>query len=86
MRYNTAMHPVLITKADGEREQFDPGKLEQSLERAGASPSVRAHVVDKIVKELRDGMFTEDIYRHAFELLRQQEDDQHDQSCNRKHD
>src|SRR3989344_8954276 len=67
------MHSVLITKADGEREPFEPAKLEQSLDRAGASSSIRARVVDHVVRELRDGMHTEDIYRRAFELLRQQE-------------
>ena len=67
------MHSVLITKADGEREPFDPAKLEQSLDRAGASSSIRARVVDHVVRELRDGMHTEDIYRRAFELLRDEE-------------
>ena len=67
------MRPILITKADGEREPFDPGKLEQSLDRAGASSTIRAHVIDQVTKELRDGMYTEDIYRRAFDLLRHQE-------------
>ncbi|HEY4521254.1 MAG TPA: restriction endonuclease [Candidatus Paceibacterota bacterium] len=67
------MHPVLITKADGEREPFRAEKLERSLERAGASSTMRAKIVDNIMRELRDGMYTEDIYRRAFELLRQQE-------------
>jgi len=67
------VHPVLITKADGEREPFAPDKLEQSLERAGASAPMRAKILERVMKELRDGMLTEEIYRHAFELLRREE-------------
>ena len=68
-----AKHPVLITKADGEREPFEPEKLEQSLERAGASSTTRAKILSHILQELREGMLTEEIYRHAFELLRREE-------------
>lgn len=67
------MHQVLITKADGEKEPFDAAKLEQSLDRAGTSPTIRARVVDHVIRELREGMHTEDIYRRAFELLRREE-------------
>lgn len=65
------MHHTLITKADGEREPFDPHKLDSSLRRAGASPHVRNSIVAKVTKELRDGMRTDDIYAHAFEMLRE---------------
>ncbi len=68
------MLPVLITKADGEREPFHPEKLEQSLERAGASSTMRARIVSHVMKELREGMLTEEIYRHAFEILRKEEE------------
>ena len=68
------MHPVLITKADGERVPFHPEKLEQSLARAGASPAVRARIVSRVTEELREGMQTEEIYRHAFEKLRKEEE------------
>ncbi|MEK7509324.1 MAG: restriction endonuclease [Patescibacteria group bacterium] len=66
------MHPVLITKADGEREPFDPHKLDLSLSRAGAAPASRADIIARIERELREGMRTEDIYAHAFELLREE--------------
>lgn len=62
-------HSILITKADGEQEPFDPAKLEQSLERAGASSTVRARIAAHVSRELRPGMKTEEIYRHAFEIL-----------------
>lgn len=67
------MSHILITKADGEQEPFDPAKLERSLELAGASSTMRARVVGHILKELKAGMMTEEIYRHAFELLREEE-------------
>ncbi len=63
------MHGTLVTKADGEQEFFDPSKLELSLERAGASSTVRARITGKIMEELRPGMTTEEIYHHAFSML-----------------
>ncbi|HEY4516533.1 MAG TPA: restriction endonuclease [Candidatus Paceibacterota bacterium] len=65
---------ILITKADGEQEPFDPTKLEHSLERAGASSTMRARVLAHVMQELKPGMMTEEIYRHAFEMLRKQEE------------
>ena len=64
---------MLITKADGEQEAFDPGKLEHSLELVGASSTMRAKILAHMMRELRPGMYTEDIYRHAFEILRREE-------------
>jgi hypothetical protein len=62
---------VWITKADGERELFDPHKLEHSLQRAGAGPEARQHVLRVIGNELKDGMHTEQIYGRAFKILRE---------------
>lgn len=67
------MDRILITKADGEQEVFDPAKLEHSLALAGASTTMRARVAAHILKEIRTGATTEDIYRHAFEVLRREE-------------
>jgi hypothetical protein len=64
------VNQVFITKADGEREPFDPHKLDTSLSRAGAPTDVRARIVTEIESGLKDGMRTEDIYSQAFELLR----------------
>ena len=64
------MHQVLITKADGEREPFDPSKLEHSLEHAGASSTMRAQILARVMQELKPGMTTEELYRHAFDMLR----------------
>lgn len=64
----------LITKADGEQEPFDPAKLEHSLQLAGASSTVRAKVLAHIEGELKPHMRTEDIYKHAFDMLRREAD------------
>src|SRR3989344_3561589 len=65
---------VLITKADGEQEPFDPEKLVVSLTRAGAPPEARDRVVSRVLEELRPGMTTEEIYGHAYEMLRREEE------------
>lgn len=69
--YNAGMtdRKIFIVKANGEREEFRNGKLEESLEKAGASRDVRAKIVAHIAREIEDGMSTSAIYRHAFELL-----------------
>src|SRR3989344_5788600 len=64
---------VLITKADGEQEPFDPAKLETSLERAGASSTARARIAARVTRELHPGITTEEIYRRAYEILRKEE-------------
>ncbi len=64
---------ILVTKADGEQEVFDPAKLERSLALSGASTTMRARVLAHVLKELKSGMMTEEIYRHAFEMLRRDE-------------
>jgi hypothetical protein len=64
---------MFVTKADGEEESFDAGKLERSLELAGASSTMRARIAAHIMRELHPGITTEEIYRHAFEILRKEE-------------
>lgn len=64
------MKHVWITKADGEREPFDPHKLDSSLARAGAATDTRTRIVSRIEHGLEDGMRTEDIYSRAFDILR----------------
>lgn len=61
---------VIIVKSTGEREEFDPAKLDASLMRAGASEMARSEIVPHIEAELRDGMSTSQIYKHAFFLLK----------------
>ncbi|KKR53706.1 MAG: ATP-cone domain protein [Parcubacteria group bacterium GW2011_GWA1_40_21] len=64
---------ALIIKSTGEKELFDVRKLEASLARAGASESSVSLIAEHILKEVRDGMSTGEIYTHAFSLLRRYE-------------
>lgn len=64
---------VSIRKSTGEYEPFEPEKLLASLSRAGASESVRNQIASHIAAELREGMSTSQIYKHAFFLLKKNE-------------
>ena len=64
------MADIFVVKADGTREPFDREKLSRSLMNARASREVAERVIAHIEKELVGSMKTEDIYRHAFEYLR----------------
>lgn len=66
---------MLITKADGEREPFNPHKLVQSLKRAGAETSVAESIEQDIEKELYNGISTQEMYRRAFAHLREHRKD-----------
>jgi hypothetical protein len=59
-----------VVKTDGESEIFEPEKLRQSLARSGATEEEINSIVAEIESVLFDGIRTQDIYRHAFELLR----------------
>lgn len=61
---------IYITKANGQSEPFDYGKLRTSLERAGAGPEMIVKISDHIRQELQHGMSTTLIYKHALYLLR----------------
>jgi hypothetical protein len=67
-------HSIFVTKSDGEQEVFSPAKLERSLERAGASSTMRARIAGHLLHELKPGITTEEIYRHAFRMLKEEEE------------
>lgn len=60
---------ITIVKASGQHEAFDPEKLRFSLLNSGASKEATENVLAHLVPELKDGMSTHDIYRHAFSIL-----------------
>lgn len=62
--------PTVITKADGNTEYFKVEKLRRSLRRAGASPEEVNEIVADVNIILHEGIQTQEIYRHAFSLLR----------------
>lgn len=59
-----------VLKADGTYEEFKVDKLQRSLRRAGATKEEITDIVKKVELILHDGIKTQEIYRHAFELLR----------------
>jgi hypothetical protein len=60
---------VMIVKADGKHEAFDPEKLRFSLMHSGASAEATEEVISHLVPNLHSGMTTGEIYRHAFNQL-----------------
>ncbi len=62
---------ITVTKADGTREPFETEKLRRSLRRAGATDQEITDIVRQTESVLHDGITTQEIYRLAFEMLRQ---------------
>lgn len=58
-----------VIKGDGSLEEFDPQKLQESLQRARVNQIVIDEIVEKIKKEVRSNMTTAQIYERAFDLL-----------------
>jgi len=65
------MNNIKIVKAFGEKELFSEQKLRRSLSRSGVDEDVITSVVEEVVSHLRDGMHTKEIYKQAFDLLKQ---------------
>lgn len=59
-----------IIKASGEKVSFDPEKLRQSLRRVGADEYSIDAIVTQISNVLHENMSTRDIYRIAFQRLK----------------
>ena len=60
---------ILVSKADGTTEAFEPAKLRVSLTRAGAGIDVVETVSKEVERELYNGISTSQIYHRAFALL-----------------
>lgn len=61
---------VKVTKASGELEDFSEQKVRESLARAGAGQHLIDEIVEHVKKELYEGIPTEHIYTHIFDILR----------------
>ncbi|MDO8424152.1 MAG: restriction endonuclease [bacterium] len=64
-----ATEQITIVKASGAREAFDSEKLRFSILNSGATAQAAEEVISHILPELRNGMTTSDIYRHAYSIL-----------------
>lgn len=65
---------VYITKSNGEQAQFDENKLLTSLGNAGTDRTTAEKVMQKVLKQLYDGITTKKIYSIAFRELRKIDD------------
>jgi len=66
-----SMAEILVRKADGTSEPLDYNKMRQSLLRAGASRALCEEVIESLQPRMESGITTEEIYRMAFERLRE---------------
>jgi hypothetical protein len=62
-----------VVKNSGDLVNFDPKKLKKSLIKSGASDVVVEDILQKIGKEVYEGISTKNIYRKAFKLLKKSE-------------
>ena len=66
------MTPVVITKADGSNETFDPWRLVVSLRRSGAGEHAASRIAEVITSTIVPGTSSKEIYTRAFALLRRE--------------
>ncbi|MFC2174834.1 ATP cone domain-containing protein [archaeon] len=63
------MRKVLIVKASGEVEAFDPSKVHHALMRAGAGEDTADKIVKNIASRVKPGMSTKKIFAMTFKQL-----------------
>lgn len=64
------MQQITVTKFGGEKEVWDPRKVERSLRAAHASDEVIGEVMKDLDSEIFDGIHTKELYKKAFTILR----------------
>jgi len=64
---------VYVVKASGERERFDPRKIERTLRRAGAGRATRQEVLARVQERVYDGITTAEILKMVRRFLREAE-------------
>src|SRR3972149_11856542 len=64
-----------VTKASGELEPFSEEKVRLSLRRAGADKDLVVKILSHVKGELYEGIPTQQIYNHIFDLLRKEKSD-----------
>ncbi|MFX0067845.1 MAG: ATP cone domain-containing protein [Promethearchaeota archaeon] len=60
---------MLVKKASGEMEKFQPNKIRVTLLRAGASRKLADEIVETVSKKIHEGMTTDEIMDIACKLL-----------------
>lgn len=69
-RTHEGVSKVWVIKNSGDREPFSLQKLRRSLVRSDADAETVERVIDHLIPEIKDGMKTSAIYRHAFSILK----------------
>jgi len=64
------MNEFQVKKSSGDIVDFSTEKLELSLFRAGASPELIEHIIQKIKHDYVEGITTANIHNKAFHMLR----------------
>lgn len=60
---------VVIRKASGETEEFNPEKVRRAVLRSGASEELASEILEKLEGELYEGITTKEIFRIVHQLL-----------------
>lgn len=69
--FRNSDRPRFIVKANGQTENFSKEKLKRSLIRSGLSKKLSDRIADQVSSEIREGEKTSEIYRRAFNLVKQ---------------
>lgn len=64
---------TVVVKSDGTTEQFEGAKLEASLRRSGAGDHTARRIRQTIQDSISPGASTEEIYKRAMQMLKQEE-------------
>ena len=67
---NNSEEELWVIKSSGERQKFSMEKLRRSLVRSGADDETVDMVIEHLIPEIKNGMTTVAIYKHAFEILK----------------
>ena len=63
---------ITVVKGNGERVPFDPEKLKQALQSAGAGRDEQERITSRVIRKLYNGIPTSRIYTMAFDLLKKE--------------
>jgi transcriptional regulator NrdR family protein len=60
---------MYVIKANGKKEEFNPEKIKGSLTRARVDRAISDEIIEKIEKEVFEGISTDAIFKRVMALL-----------------
>lgn len=63
---------ISVVKGNGKKVLFEPEKLKQALQSAGAGSEEQNSITERVTLQLYDGIPTRQIYKMAFDLLKKE--------------